>query len=208
MKTYLNVSYAEKDIVKQMGARWDGVKKSWYVENVEDLSVFGKWFVVESISVIKYSEEILVESVVKSVDIVIYADGASKGNPGRGGWGVFMTHSEVVTELFGGATDVTNNQMELTAVIKALEVADKSLSVLIRTDSKYVIDGATKWVHGWKKNGWKASKGEVKNKELWQELDSWLVRHKSVVFEWVKGHSGDIGNDRADALANMGCAKF
>lgn len=203
MKTYLSVPYAEKDEAKKLGARWDSDKKSWYTE-ADDLTPFEIWNTGEPV------KKVVVEQIIndEDFDVIIYADGASKGNPGKGGWGVFMTQKDNVTELHGGENNVSNNQMEITAVIKALEIADKSLRVLIRTDSQYVVSGCTKWVHGWIKNGWKSSTGDtVKNKDLWEKLYSFLTQHSNITFQWVKGHSGDAGNDRADELANIGCSE-
>lgn len=207
MKTYLEVPYAEKDKVKSLGAKWDVIKKKWYVEDVEDLTVFIKWLNLSKDETPFSKVQNINNESEKDFDIVIYADGASKGNPGRGGWGVYMQKGSEVIEIFGGEDNVTNNQMELMAAIKALELIDKTLSVIIKTDSKYVVEGATKWMVGWKKNNWNGSKGEVKNKELWQQLDNLNGKCKKIKFEWVKGHNGEAGNERADKLANMGCLK-
>lgn len=135
----------------------------------------------------------------------IWTDGASKGNPGKGGWGVYMKFGAHEKELFGGAPDVTNNQMELTAVIKALDCLTRPCTIVLHTDSSYVKDGITKWIHGWKRNQWRtAGKTPVKNVELWQALDQ-LVQMHDIEWRWVKGHAGDPGNERADRLANKGC---
>ncbi len=134
--------------------------------------------------------------------VFAYTDGACKGNPGVGGWGVLLKHGSHEKEMYGFAPETTNNQMELTAIIRALEILSKSSNVTIVTDSQYVMKGVMEWMASWKKNGWKtASKQPVKNKELWEALDNALSRH-SVEWEWVKGHAGHPENERADALAN------
>jgi ribonuclease HI len=136
--------------------------------------------------------------------ITIYTDGACKGNPGPGGWGVWMRYGEHEKEMWGGEKLTTNNRMELTAVIEALGVLKRRCQVVIYTDSEYVRNGITTWIHGWKKRGWKtADKKPVKNVELWQALDALAARH-DVDWRWVKGHAGDPGNERADQLANRG----
>jgi ribonuclease HI len=137
-------------------------------------------------------------------EVLIYADGACRGNPGPGGWGAWLKSGEHEKELFGGDKLTTNNKMELTAVIQALAALERRCSVVIYTDSAYVKDGITKWIHGWKQRGWlTADKQPVKNIELWQKLDALNAGH-SVQWCWVKGHSGDPGNERADRLANKG----
>jgi ribonuclease HI len=139
-------------------------------------------------------------------EVVIYADGACKGNPGPGGWGAWLKSGEHERELFGGAALTTNNQMELTAVIEALAALKKRSAVTLYTDSQYVKNGITSWIHGWKARGWlTADKKPVKNMPLWQQLDVLNASHK-VQWRWVKGHSGDPGNERADRLANQGVA--
>ena len=148
------------------------------------------------------------------MSINIYTDGACKGNPGKGGWGAWLVHVNEETgkktdkELFGGERDTTNNRMELTAVIKGLQALTRPCEVTIVTDSKYVLQGVTEWMKNWKKNGWKtAAKKPVQNKELWIALDEALQQHK-VEWEWVKGHAGHEGNERADDLANRGVASL
>ena len=137
-------------------------------------------------------------------EVVIYTDGACKGNPGPGGWGVWMKTGEHERELWGGEKHTTNNRMELTAVIEALTSLKRRCSVTLFTDSEYVRNGITTWIHGWKARGWKtADKKPVKNVELWQRLDL-LNAGQEVTWRWVKGHSGDPGNERADQLANRG----
>jgi ribonuclease HI len=137
-------------------------------------------------------------------EVVIYADGACRGNPGPGGWGAWLKSGEHEKEIFGGDKLTTNNRMELTAVIQALAALEKRCAVTVYTDSAYVKDGITKWIHGWKQRGWQtADKKPVKNIELWQRLDTLNASH-SVQWRWVKGHSGDPGNERADQLANRG----
>ncbi len=144
---------------------------------------------------------------IKRPSVVVYTDGACKGNPGRGGWGAWLRSGEHETDLFGGEPLTTNNRMELTAVIEALASLKRTCDVVIYTDSEYVRKGITEWIHGWKLRGWKtADKKPVKNADLWQRLDSLRSVHH-VDWRWVKGHSGDPGNERADALANRGAAQ-
>lgn len=134
----------------------------------------------------------------------IWTDGACSGNPGPGGWGAVLRAGSHEKELFGGEPDTTNNRMELLAAIEALNALKRASNVRLHTDSTYVKDGLTKWIHGWKRNGWKtADKKPVKNQDLWQALEAAVARHK-VEWVWVKGHSGDEMNDRADALARQG----
>lgn len=146
-------------------------------------------------------------------DLYAYTDGACSGNPGPGGWGVLLqakTGNEVVKErtLKGGEADTTNNRMELLAAINALEKLERASTITVITDSAYVKNGVTGWIHGWKRNGWKtAAKKPVKNVELWQRLDEAQARH-SVTWEWIKGHAGHPGNERADELARAGMAPF
>ena len=136
--------------------------------------------------------------------VEIYTDGACSGNPGPGGWGALLRYNGHEKELCGGEEETTNNRMEMMAVIKALEALNKSSKVNIYTDSKYVMDGITKWMEGWKDRGWKtAAKKPVKNKDLWQEIDQAVGKHV-VEFEWVKGHAGHLDNERADELARSG----
>ena len=136
--------------------------------------------------------------------VEIYTDGACKGNPGPGGWGALLRMGQHEKELVGGEAHTTNNRMEMTAVIRALNALIEPCEVILHTDSRYVIDGITKWVGGWKKRGWvNASKQPVKNADLWHDLIEAVARH-AVTWEWVKGHAGDPGNERADELARMG----
>jgi ribonuclease HI len=136
--------------------------------------------------------------------VIIYTDGACRGNPGPGGWGVILSYKGNTKELYGGERETTNNRMELTAVINALETLTKPCAVQINSDSKYVLQGITEWMENWKKRGWKtASKSPVKNEDLWRRLDVARTPH-DIEWKWVKGHSGDAGNDRADQLANLG----
>ena len=133
----------------------------------------------------------------------IYTDGACKGNPGKGGWGAILDYQGHIKEISGYDKHTTNNIMELTAVIKALEILKSSCEIILTTDSKYVKNGITEWIHNWKKNGWKtANKKPVKNKELWILLDRAVKQH-SIKWEWIKGHSGHPQNERADELANL-----
>ncbi len=145
--------------------------------------------------------------------LVAYTDGACSGNPGPGGWGVLLQalrDADVVKEreLAGGEAETTNNRMELMAAISALETLDRASAVTIITDSAYVKNGVTSWIHGWKRNGWRtADRKPVKNADLWQRLDAAQARH-SVTWEWVKGHAGHPENERADALARAGMAPY
>ena len=134
----------------------------------------------------------------------IYTDGACRGNPGSGGWGVLIEYENITNEYFGGEIDTTNNKMELRAAIEGLKVLKEPCKVNLITDSKYVMDGITEWIKNWKKNNWKnAAKKDVKNKDLWIELDHLVTKHE-IKWNWVKGHSGHEKNEIADALANKG----
>ena len=134
--------------------------------------------------------------------VYIYTDGACKGNPGPGGWAAVLKYGDSVKEIKGFSPDTTNNIMELTAVIEAMKSLTRSCDIIITTDSNYVKDGITDWIHQWKKKGWKtAGKKPVKNKALWQELEAETHQHE-IKWEWVKGHSGHLENERADELAN------
>jgi ribonuclease HI len=136
--------------------------------------------------------------------VTIYTDGACKGNPGPGGWGVYLRSGANEKELCGGAANTTNNRMELMAVIEALNALKRPCHVVLYTDSNYVRQGITTWIHSWKAKGWKtADKKPVKNEDLWKALDEAAKRHQ-VDWRWVKGHAGDPGNERADRLANKG----
>ena len=135
-------------------------------------------------------------------EVVIYTDGACKGNPGPGGWGAWLRSGEHEKELWGGEKLTTNNRMELTAVIEALASLKKRCAVALYTDSKYLMDGITKWIHGWQRNGWRtADKKPVKNAELWQALLEAAKPHR-IDWQWVKGHAGHPENERADRLAS------
>ena len=140
--------------------------------------------------------------------VEIFTDGACKGNPGPGGWGAILRYGTTEKEIYGASKNTTNNIMELTAVIESLKNLKKPCELIITTDSKYVKNGITDWIHNWKKNGWRtAAKKEVKNKELWIELDS-LIQIHSISWDWVKGHSGHPENERADLLANVAIEKL
>lgn len=136
--------------------------------------------------------------------VEIWTDGACKGNPGPGGWGALLRSNGHEKELFGGEELTTNNRMELQAVIEALRALKEPCRVTLHVDSQYVMNGITKWITGWKRNGWRtASKKPVKNEDLWRALDEKVARH-DVRWVWVRGHAGDPGNERADTLANRG----
>lgn len=138
--------------------------------------------------------------------VEIWTDGACKGNPGVGGWGVLLRRGGAEKELFGGALQTTNNRMEMTAVIEALQALKRPCRVTIHTDSTYVQKGMTEWLAGWKARGWrKADRQPVLNADLWQRLDELVTGHQ-VDWRWVRGHDGDPGNERADELANRGVA--
>jgi len=139
-------------------------------------------------------------------DVVeIFTDGACKGNPGLGGWGALLSYQGKERELCGGELQTTNNRMELTSAIKALEALARPCRVRLHTDSKYVQQGISEWIVNWKKRGWKtADKKPVKNDDLWRQLDALTAQHQ-IEWLWVKGHAGHPGNERADALANRGC---
>ncbi|OAI04588.1 ribonuclease HI [Methylomonas methanica] len=137
-------------------------------------------------------------------DVIVYTDGACKGNPGPGGWGVRLEYRDKEKELCGGELETTNNRMELVAAIQALDTLTKPCSVKLHTDSKYVLQGITEWMTNWKKRAWKtAANKPVKNEDLWRRLDAAIQRH-NIDWIWVKGHAGDAGNERADQLANLG----
>ena len=136
--------------------------------------------------------------------VIIYTDGACRGNPGPGGWGAILNYKGKIKELYGAEKHTTNNRMELMAAIQALETLTRPCSVQLNSDSIYVLKGITDWMPNWKKKGWKtAAKTPVKNEDLWRRLDAAIAKHK-IEWKWVKGHSGDTGNDRADTLANLG----
>jgi ribonuclease HI len=140
--------------------------------------------------------------------IIIYTDGACSGNPGAGGWGAILVSGAHRKELSGGEALTTNNRMELMAAIGALEAIKKPSQVEVNTDSVYLRDGITKWIHGWRRNGWRtADKKPVKNVELWQRLETAAARHQ-VEWKWLKGHAGHDENERADELARAGMAPF
>jgi ribonuclease HI len=141
--------------------------------------------------------------------VVIYTDGACKGNPGPGGWGAMLSTGDKVKELFGGELGTTNNRMEIMAVIEALGALKRPCNVILYLDSEYVRKGITEWIQGWKARGWKtAAKQPVKNVDLWQRLDALVGSGGHTIdWRWVKGHAGDPGNERADALANLGVDK-
>ncbi len=140
--------------------------------------------------------------------VQIFTDGACKGNPGPGGWGALLRMGETEKELSGGEAQTTNNRMELTAAIRGLQALKRPCRVLLTTDSRYVMDGLTKWIHGWRKNGWKtADRKPVKNADLWQELLAAAAPHR-VEWKWVKGHAGHDENERVDQLASAEALKF
>ena len=136
--------------------------------------------------------------------VEIWTDGACKGNPGAGGWGAVLKYGVHEKEIYGGESDTTNNRMELRAVIEALSLLKRPCTVVVHTDSQYVQRGMTEWLEGWKLRGWRtANKQAVKNADLWQKLDILASQHQ-LTWQWVRGHAGDKGNERADALANKG----
>jgi len=136
--------------------------------------------------------------------VIIYTDGACRGNPGPGGWGAILKYKGKSKELYGGEPETTNNRMELMAAIQALEALTRPCAVELHVDSKYVLHGITEWMSNWKKRGWKtAAKTPVKNEDLWRRLDAAIEKH-DIEWRWIKGHSGDEGNERADVLANLG----
>lgn len=139
--------------------------------------------------------------------VTIFTDGACSGNPGPGGWGAVLRYGAHERELFGGESHTTNNRMELMGAIAALETLKRPCGIDLHTDSQYLRNGITQWIHGWKRNGWKtADKKPVKNADLWQRLEAAIARH-DVRWHWVKGHAGDELNERADALARQGVAE-
>ena len=140
--------------------------------------------------------------------VTIHTDGACSGNPGPGGWGAILQWGDKMRELKGGEAHTTNNRMELMAAIMALETLKRACDVDLHTDSQYLRNGIMTWIHGWKRNGWKTSdKKPVKNVDLWQRLDEATERHE-IAWHWVKGHAGDVMNERADALARQGMKPF
>ncbi len=140
--------------------------------------------------------------------VVVHTDGACSGNPGPGGWGAILDYNGTRKELFGGEAETTNNRMELMAAIEALQALTRPCLAEMHVDSQYVKDGITKWIFGWKRNGWKTTdKKPVKNLELWQALDEAIQRHE-LSWHWVKGHAGHPENERADELARMGMEPF
>jgi ribonuclease HI len=139
---------------------------------------------------------------MKKIDI--YTDGACRGNPGPGGWGALLIYKDADKAIYGGEIDTTNNRMEMTAIIEALKIVKMDCNITLYTDSKYVMDGITKWLSNWKKKGWITSnKKPVKNKDLWQILEESISKH-NIEWQWVKGHAGIPGNEKADELANQG----
>tara|TARA_B100000614_G_C14420485_1_gene441717 strand:+ start:380 stop:820 length:441 start_codon:yes stop_codon:yes gene_type:complete len=136
--------------------------------------------------------------------VELFTDGSCKGNPGTGGWGILLRSGETEREIYGGEINTTNNRMELTAVIEGLNALNRACNVRVTTDSQYVKNGITQWIHNWKKNNWKtSSKTQVKNVDLWRKLEKAIEKH-TVEWVWVKGHTGHIENERADELANKG----
>ena len=139
---------------------------------------------------------------MKKIDI--YTDGACRGNPGPGGWGALLIYKDADKTIYGGEKNTTNNRMEMTAIIEALKIVKMDCDITLYTDSKYVMDGITKWLPNWKKKGWMTSnKKPVKNKDLWQVLEESISKH-NIEWRWVKGHAGIPGNEKADELANQG----
>ena len=144
------------------------------------------------------------EETAEDREVIIYTDGACSGNPGPGGWGAMIRQGDKTIELKGGEANTTNNRMELKAAIRALQSLDSRCHIILNTDSTYVREGITNWIHNWKKRGWKtAARKPVKNVDLWQELDKAVLKH-DIDWRWVKAHVGIPGNERADRLANEG----
>ena len=140
--------------------------------------------------------------------VEVFTDGACSGNPGPGGWGAILRFGTIEKEISGGEAPTTNNRMELLAAISALESLKRPCAVVVHTDSQYLRDGVMKWIHGWKRNGWKtADKKQVKNQDLWERLDAAIKRHE-IEWRWVKGHAGHPENERADELARMALKPF
>jgi ribonuclease HI len=140
--------------------------------------------------------------------VTLFTDGACSGNPGPGGWAAILIWGDHRRDLFGGAAETTNNRMELTAAIEGLEALTRGCAVDLHTDSQYLRNGITSWIHGWKRNGWKtADKKPVKNEDLWRRLDEAIARH-DINWHWVRGHAGDTLNEAADLLARQGMAPF
>jgi ribonuclease HI len=136
--------------------------------------------------------------------VTIYTDGACRGNPGPGGWGAILNYGDTIKELWGGEAATTNNRMELTAAIQGLAALSRPCKVILKSDSKYVLQGITEWLPQWKQRGWRtAAKKPVMNVDLWQSLDLLAGKHQ-IDWQWVKGHAGEPGNERADQLANRG----
>jgi ribonuclease HI len=143
-----------------------------------------------------------------STRVEIFTDGACKGNPGPGGWGAILRYGDLERELYGGEPHTTNNRMELTAVIRALEALTRQVPVVVHTDSQYVQKGISEWIKAWKARGWKtADRKPVSNVDLWQRLDELAAQHQ-VEWQWVRGHAGHPENERADALANRGVSEL
>lgn len=144
------------------------------------------------------------DNKIENNTVDIYADGACKGNPGPGGWGAWLSYAGKEKELCGGEPLTTNNRMELTAVIRALEALTRGCQIRMHTDSQYVQKGISEWIKGWKMRGWRtADKKPVKNDDLWRRLDELAQQHE-IEWIWVRGHNGNVGNERADVLANRG----
>lgn len=198
MITYLNVPFAEKDEAKRLGARWNPARKSWYIENVEDITSFMKWMPEEYK---KPHSAKTVKKANKSGEVLkIWADGGCWPNPGPGGWGWHRSDGE---SRFGGDEETTNNRMEMTAILEALQELSDGKSAVIYSDSKYCVSGLTIWRKGWKKKNWMKGGKPMINRDLWLMLEDQLDR-LDVEIKWVKGHNGDVGNEKADELAGRG----
>lgn len=200
----LKVPYAEKDEAKRLGARWNPTKKVWYVHDRMDLFDFYRWIphkeMVKATRIDKSEPLPVVSTFEDDGHLKIWCDGACEPNPGIGGWG---WHRNDGQQQFGGEEETTNNRMEMTAILEALSKLPDGQVVTVYTDSQYCLKGLTVWRNGWKKKNWMKKKGPIPNRDIWVLLEAQLIR-LDASFVWVKGHSGDPGNEKADLLAERG----